>query len=153
MLRVLLLGVECFLTFAFAVISLTNNMIIAGVLWIAFGFVSLYAYKKRNWIYRAINIALFIFAFYILILSSPKEYDGTYISENNVQVTLNNNIAEITLENGVKLEGNITYRINENKIEIDVELKEKGKKYHYIFNRDEKTLYENEIKYNKAENN
>ena len=152
-LRGLLLGVEWFFTFAFVVISLTNNMILAGILWLIFGVVSFYAYKKKNWIYRAINIVLFIFAFYILILLSPKEYDGTYISEKNVQVTLNKNKAELTLENGIKMDGSVTYRIKDNKMKIDVEIKENNQKYHYTFNRDEKTLYENEIKYNKVENN
>ncbi len=152
-LRICLLVLEIFFAFSFTLISLVNNMFLAGVLWIIFGFFSFFVYKKHKGVYRIINITIFILAFYVFILFAPKEVDGTYKSDTNMQITLDRNKVEIILEDGTKLNGNFTYKINDNKMEINVDIKESDNNYYYIFDRDNKILYENDTIYYKVENN
>ena len=129
-------------------------MFFAGICWIIFGSFSIIAYKKHKVQYRIINIIIFFVAFCILILCAPKAYNGKYKSNsNNTQIILNNNKAEIILENGVKLSGNITYKIKDNKIEISVNIKENNTNFYYIFDRDNENLLENENIYYMIEKN
>ena len=139
-------------TFLFVLMSFVNNMFLAGILWIIFGFTSFLTYKKHKWVYRIINIIIFIYAFYVFILFAPKVFDGAYKSDNNIQVILDRNKAEIICEDGIKLNGNITYKINDNKMEITIHIKGNNN-YLYIFDRDNKILYENETIYYKVESN
>ncbi len=153
-LKMIGLGVELFFAFIFVIISLANNMFFAGICWIIFGSFSIIAYKKHKVQYRIINIIIFFVAFCILILCAPKAYNGKYKSNsNNTQIILNNNKAEIILENGVKLSGNITYKIKDNKIEISVNIKENNTNFYYIFDRDNENLLENENIYYMIEKN
>lgn len=150
-LRIGLLSLEMFFTFLFVLMSFVNNMFLAGILWIIFGFTSFLTYKKHKWVYRIINIIIFIYAFYVFILFAPKEFDGTYKSDNNIQVILDRNKAEIICEDGIKLNGDITYKIDDNKTEVTIHIKGNNN-YFYIFDRDNKILYENETIYYKVEN-
>lgn len=139
----------------FAIICITSQMYIALIMWALVGIIFIFTFIYHPKYRIVLNIVAFSLAFCAFIYYAPKEYDGKYISDNNIQVTLDRNKAEIISDDLTKYEGNISYRINGNIMELTIKTKSTDdqnieKEYHFIFNRDSKTLYEGELTYIKG---
>ena len=126
-------------------------MYIASLLWLIFGILSIYSHKNRKTLFKIINTLLFVFAFFVFVFSAPKEYDGLYKSDSNIQVILENNIAYIIKENGTKLEGKVVYKINNDVKEIIIKIDD-DKEYYYLYDSENGVLFGNDKTCYKREN-
>lgn len=142
---------KVFLAALFILCSLLNEMYIASLLWLIFGILSIYSHKNRKTLFKIINALLFVFAFFVFVFSAPKEYDGLYKSDSNIQVILENNIAYIINEDGTKLEGKVVYKINNDVKEIIIKIND-DKEYYYLYDSENEVLFGNDKTYYKREN-
>lgn len=104
--------------------------------------------KNENFISLVIvaRIMLVIFAFVITAVTSPPNFENTWISDNGIEVTLKNNNASITLEDGTELNGNYTYTSNDSNYSITVNVTSENYqnieyKFKYIKNKDTVRFY------------
>ena len=142
---------KVFLAALFVLCSLLNEMYIASLLWLIFGILSIYSQKNKKTLFKIINVFLFVFAFFVFVFSAPKEYDGIYKSDSNIQVILENNIAYIINEDGTKVEGKIVYKINNDVKEIIIKTDE-DKQYCYLYDSENEALFDNDKVCYKKEN-
>lgn len=142
---------KVFLAALFILCSLLNEMYIASLLWLIFGILSIYSHKNRKTLFKIINALLFVFAFFVFVFSAPKEYDGLYKSDSNIQVILENNIAYIINEDGTKLEGKVVYKINNDVKEIIIKIND-DKEYYYLYDSENEVLFGNDKTCYKREN-
>lgn len=142
---------KVFLAALFILCSLLNEMYIASLLWLIFGILSIYSHKNRKTLFKIINAFLFVFAFFVFVLSAPKEYDGLYKSDSNIQIILENNIAYIINEDGTKFEGKVVYKINNDIKEIIIKIDD-DKEYYYLYDSENGVLLGNDKTCYKREN-
>lgn len=142
---------KVFLAALFILCSLLNEMYISSLLWLIFGILSIYSHKNRKTLFKIINAFLFLFAFLVFVLSAPKEYDGLYKSDSNIQIILENNIAYIINEDGTKFEGKVVYKINNDIKEIIIKIDD-DKEYYYLYDSENGVLFGNDKTTYKREN-